>query len=226
LKRVLALDTSTWWGGLALVSQEGAGESPRVIAELGATIQGSHAGHLLPRAEWLLSLAGWSKEDPDAYVATRGPGSFTGIRVGLGTIQGLGVASGRPCVGIDTLDALAEACGPAERERLVLLAAGRGDLYGARYDAASSPPARLQGPWQRPLSELSNRSLDDALLIFGPGSGAEAERARAAGAVVARPPSSIAAAAGRLALLRGLPEAGEAPPLSPLYLRPPDTRGG
>ena len=105
MKRVLALDTSTWWGGLALVSRESAAEPPRVIAEFGATIHGSHAGHLLPRAEWLLSLAGWSKQDPDAYVATRGPGSFTGIRVGLGTIQGLAVASGRPCVGIDTLQA-------------------------------------------------------------------------------------------------------------------------
>jgi tRNA threonylcarbamoyladenosine biosynthesis protein TsaB len=211
---------------LALVQQENVGELPRVIAELGATIQGSHAGHLLPRAEWLLALAGWTKKDPDAYVATRGPGSFTGIRVGLGTIQGLGVATGRPCVGVDTLDALAEACGSAERERLALIGAGRGDLYGARYDAGSSPPARLQGPWLRPEPELAEKAWGDALLIFGPGSDAEAERARAAGATVAQTPRSIAAAAGRLALLMGLPGLGEAPPLSPLYLRPPDTRGG
>jgi tRNA threonylcarbamoyladenosine biosynthesis protein TsaB len=197
-----------------------------VIAEFGATIHGSHAGHLLPRAEWLLSLAGWSKQDPDAYVATRGPGSFTGIRVGLGTIQGLAVASGRPCVGIDTLQAMAEAHGPAERERLTLIAAGRGDLYGARYDAGSSPPKRLEGPWLRPLEELAGEAWGGALLIFAPGSDAEAARAAAGGAPVALTPRSIAAAAGRLALLGGIPAAEKAAPLAPLYLRPPDTRGG
>jgi tRNA threonylcarbamoyl adenosine modification protein YeaZ len=226
LKRVLALDTSTWWGGLALVSQEGAGEAPRVIAELGATIQGSHTGHLLPRVEWLLSLAGWSKRDPDAYVATRGPGSFTGIRVGLGTIQGLGVASGRPCIGIDTLEAMAEAHGPADRERLTLITAGRGDLYGARYDPGSCPPKRLAGPWLRPLAELAAAKWGGALLIFAPGSEAEARQAAAGGATVAWPPRSIAAAAGRLALLGGIPDQGDAAPLTPLYLRAPETGGG
>jgi tRNA threonylcarbamoyladenosine biosynthesis protein TsaB len=226
LKRVLALDTSTWWGGLALVTRESDGSVTEVLAELGATIQGSHAGELLPRAEWLLSLAGWSKSDPDAYVATRGPGSFTGIRVGLGTIQGLGVASGSPCVGIGSLDALAEAHGPAGRPRLALIGAGRGDLYGALYDAGSSPPRRLEGPWLRPFVELSGEGWADALLVFAPGSEAEEARAEGEGAAVARSPRSIAAAAGRLALLRGLPESREgAPPLSPLYLRPPDTRG-
>jgi tRNA threonylcarbamoyladenosine biosynthesis protein TsaB len=223
---VLALDTSTWWGGVALVAREGGLAPPAVIAELGATIQGSHAGDLLPRTEWLLSLAGWSRQDPEAYVATCGPGSFTGIRVGLGTIQGLGVASGRPCVGISTLDALAEAHGPAGRPRLALIGAGRGDLYGALYDAGSSPPERLEGPWLRSVAELSGGGWPDALLIFAPGSEAEEARAAADGAAVARSPRSIAAAAGRLALLGGLPESREsAPPLAPLYLRPPDTRG-
>jgi tRNA threonylcarbamoyladenosine biosynthesis protein TsaB len=210
------LDTSTWWGGVALVLQDADGAAPKVVAELGADIQPSHEGHLLPRIEWLLGLAGWSKSDPDAYIATRGPGSFTGIRVGLGTIQGLGISSGRPCVGIDTLDAVVEAHGPAELERVALIAAGRGDLYGARYDAASSPPLRLEEPWLRPLADLAGKAIDSAILIFGPG--CESEAAMLGGAT----PRSIAAAAGRLALLRGLPEGGGQASLSPLYLRPPD----
>jgi tRNA threonylcarbamoyladenosine biosynthesis protein TsaB len=223
---VLALDTSTWWGGLALVSREGEGEAPRVVAELGAVIRGSHSGDLLPRAEQLLILAGWSKRDPDAYVATRGPGSFTGIRIGLGTIQGLGLASGRPTLGIGTLEALAEAHGPAAMERLALISAGRGDLYGARFDAGSSPPKRLDGPWLRSSERLTSADWGDALLIFAPGGGPEAARAAAEGASVASRPRTIAAAAGRIALIRGIPGRNEAPPLAPLYLRPPDTRDG
>ena len=65
MKRVLALVTSTWWGGLALVSRESAAEPPRVIAEFGATIHGSHAGQLLPRAEVhrYADAAHWVVED-------------------------------------------------------------------------------------------------------------------------------------------------------------------
>lgn len=214
MKRIVALDTSTWWGGVALLRQDSDGAPPRVVAELGADIQASHAGRLLPRVEWLLDLAGWSRSDPDGFVATRGPGSFTGIRVGLGTVQGLALATGKPCVGIDTLDAVVEAHGPADRERIGLIAAGRGELCGATYDAASSPPLRLEEPWLRPSKELAGG--EDAVLIFAPG--CEGEAATLGGAS----PRSIAAAAGRLALLEGLPEGGGPASLSPVYMRPPD----
>jgi tRNA threonylcarbamoyladenosine biosynthesis protein TsaB len=199
---------------VALLHQDGDGASPRVVAELGADIQASHAGQLLPRIEWLLGLAGWSRSDPDAFVATRGPGSFTGIRVGLGTVQGLALATGRPCVGIDTLDAVVEAHGPCDRERLGLITAGRGELCGARYDAASSPPLRLEEPWLRPADALAEAR--DAMLIFAPGCDDEAATL---GGVS---PRSIAAAAGRLALLRGLPQGGGPASLTPVYMRPPD----
>jgi tRNA threonylcarbamoyladenosine biosynthesis protein TsaB len=187
-----------------------------VVAELGADIQASHAGLLLPRVEWLLGLAGWSKSDPDGFVATRGPGSFTGIRVGLGTVQGLALATGKPCVGIDTLDAVVEAHGPADRERVGLIAAGRGELYGARYDPASSPPRRLEEPRLRPEKSLAGETDDGAVLIFAPGSD------EAAAALGGSTPRSIAAAAGRLALLEGLPKEGGPTSLAPVYMRPPD----
>jgi tRNA threonylcarbamoyladenosine biosynthesis protein TsaB len=199
---------------VALLRQDSDDAPPEVVAELGADIQASHAGQLLPRVEWLLGLAGWSKSDPDGFVATRGPGSFTGIRVGLGTVQGLALATGKPCVGIDTLDAVVEAHGPADRERIGLIAAGRGELCGARYDARSSPPQRLEEPWLRPVAALAE--AEGAVLIFAPGCGREAATLGGAS------PRSIAAAAGRLALLEGLPDEGGAASLSPVYMRPPD----
>src|SRR5262249_30031122 len=107
LMRVLAIDTSTWWGGAALVERSADG-SILVAAECALHVEDSHAARLLPVIEALLGLAGWAKTDPAAYAATRGPGSFTGIRVGLGLLEGLALATGRRCLGIPTLQAMAE----------------------------------------------------------------------------------------------------------------------
>lgn len=219
------MDTSTWWGGLALVeSVPGEEGSVRVVAESGARVERSHAGHLLDWADWLLERAGWSRNELDGFVATRGPGSFTGVRVGLGTVRGLALAADRPCVGVGTLDALAEAHGPAERDRIALLAAGRGEVYGARYAPASSPATPTSGPWLCGLDSLRERCTGEAVLVPGPdrapgwpGSADLPRRLR-----IALPARGIAAAAGRLVLLEGLPAAGAISDLSPLYVRPPD----
>ena len=68
---------------------------------------------LLDGADRLLASVGWDRRRIDGYVAVRGPGSFTGVRVGLGTIRGLALAAGRPCAGIVSLEALAHAHGLA-----------------------------------------------------------------------------------------------------------------
>ena len=106
--RVLALDVSTWWGSVALVGQTAADSAPCVVAETGTRVDGSHAEQLLVWVARVLGDAGWSKSALDGYAATRGPGSFTGIRIGLGTLRGLGLATGRPCVGVTTLEAIVE----------------------------------------------------------------------------------------------------------------------
>jgi tRNA threonylcarbamoyladenosine biosynthesis protein TsaB len=222
------MDASTWWGGLALVERERPDGPVRVSAELGIQVRDSHAGQLLGWAEWLLERAGWSRSDLDGFVATRGPGSFTGIRIGLGTVVGLSVASSRPCVGVTTLEALAEAHGPAAGTRLTLVGAGRGEVYGARFDASSSPAESTEEPWLRPVESISELCVGGTVAILAPGSEELAERVRGAGdgSVAAAFPRGLAAAAGRLAVLRGLPSPGEAPPPAPLYIRPPDAVAG
>jgi tRNA threonylcarbamoyladenosine biosynthesis protein TsaB len=83
--------------------------------------------------DWALARAGWAKTDLAGFVATRGPGSFTGIRIGLGTIRGLALAAARPCAGVSVLEALAEAHGPGRGDRVALIGAGRGEVYGQRF---------------------------------------------------------------------------------------------
>jgi tRNA threonylcarbamoyladenosine biosynthesis protein TsaB len=224
--RVVSLDTSGRWGGVALLEAGSPGE-PRLVAEAGLVLGGSHAVHILALLGALLAEAGWSRTGVDAYSATRGPGSFTGIRVGLGTVRGLGLASSRPCVGVGTLDALAEAFGPAAGERVPLLAAGRGEVYGARFDAESSPPAEILAPWLGPPERAVTGGRGEPV-IFGPGADEETARLRAAGwrGRASRAPTSVAAAAGRLVLFRLGSGAKDGEGLSPLYLRPPDAELG
>jgi tRNA threonylcarbamoyladenosine biosynthesis protein TsaB len=218
--RIVALDASTWWEGIALLEATSAG-GPQLVAEAGLLVRDSHAVHALALLDALLAEAGWSRSTVDAYAATRGPGSFTGLRVGLGTVRGLGLASSRPCFGIGTLWAMADAFGPADAERVPLLPAGRGEVYGARFDAAASPPVEVAGPWLgRPERALEGGR--GKAVVFGPGISPAELRAAGATEAPRHAPTSVAAAAGRLALLRLAAGAVDGEGLSPLYVRPPD----
>jgi tRNA threonylcarbamoyladenosine biosynthesis protein TsaB len=220
--RVAAFDTSTWIGSVALLEDGGAAAAV-TVREVEAPAESSHAAQILTLLERTLAEAGWSKSIVDAYVATRGPGSFTGLRVGLGTIRGLSLAAERPAVGIGTLDAMAEASAPSSAPRLALLDAGRGEVFGGRFDAASSPPRALDTPWVGPVEQALEGGPRDVTVIANAGFVA-LERLRAAGysGPVLSPQGTLAAAAGRIAL--ALLRAGLAPgtDLAPLYLRPPD----
>ncbi len=214
MRRVAAVDASTWWGGAALVEEaEGRAE---VVAEIAVRIRDSHAAHLLGMLDHLLDEAGWSRGQVDVWAATRGPGSFTGLRIGLGTIAGLGLASGRPCLGVGTLEALAEAHGPAEAERVPLLDAGRGEVYGARYDAASSPPREIVPPWLGPRERALEGGSGSPVLL-GPAA------ATLPGSVLSgRSARGVAAAAARLAASLAAAGAADGDGMAPLYIRPPD----
>ena len=222
--RILAIDTSTGWGSLALVEQAASDADPLLVAELGLRVADSHAVRLVQRIDLLIDEAGWSCSAMDGFVVIRGPGSFTGIRIGLGTARGLALSTDRPCCGISSLEALAEAHGPAEWDRVPLIGAGRGEIYAARYDAQSSPPVELRGPWLGEASEAVPTAAGPAVVIacaprealaLGLTLHSKAVRLAHAG-------PHLAGAAGRLALLRGLALSAESSSLAPLYVRPPD----
>jgi tRNA threonylcarbamoyladenosine biosynthesis protein TsaB len=217
----VALDSSTWWGGAALVERTGRAQ-PEVVAEVGLLVRDSHSVHLLRLLDLLLAEASWPRSSVDAFVATRGPGSFTGLRVGLGTVRGLGLSSGRPCLGVGTLEAMAEAFGPADRERVPLLDAARGEVFGARYAAAGSPPREIVAPWIGAVE----RAVEAGVAALAFGSGAQRYSGRLASAGLDGPPAaaptSVAAGAGRIGLFRLDAGCGDGDGLSPLYLRPPD----
>jgi len=98
--RTFALDSTTPSLSLALLEDE------RVIGEFYLELGRHHAEVLLPAAESLLRSAGWSWEAIDLLACTIGPGSFTGVRIGVSTVKGLALALQRPIAAVSTLEAL------------------------------------------------------------------------------------------------------------------------
>jgi tRNA threonylcarbamoyladenosine biosynthesis protein TsaB len=140
--RVLAIDTTTTIGSLALV------EGERTVAEVRLEAPDGLGEILFGEIEAVLQGAGWSLGDIDLFAAASGPGSFTGVRVGLTTAKGLAEATGKPAAGVSNLKALASFGQAALRGPVI--DARRGAIYGAVYDASL---ALVQDEVVMPLAE-------------------------------------------------------------------------
>ena len=134
--RILALDTAANLCA-ACVFDDAGGELGRAVLDLGK----GHAEHLIGVIEAALERAGCAYADLGAIAVSIGPGSFTGVRVGVATARGLALALGVPAIGITTLEALATQArdGQPGRAALARIEAGRGQAYVAAYAADGRP---------------------------------------------------------------------------------------
>jgi tRNA threonylcarbamoyladenosine biosynthesis protein TsaB len=124
---LLAVDTSTTRAGIALYDGE-------VLAEQVWQAGRDHGRHLMPAIEETMRRLGRQPSDLTAVAAARGPGSFTGLRVGLAVAQGLSLALGVPAYGIGSLDVLAAGLPPSGGPVRAVLAAGRGRFATALFE--------------------------------------------------------------------------------------------
>ena len=124
----LGVDTSTADGSVAVVDPE------RVLGELNRTAGGHHQGRLLRSVDLLLETLGLEIGGVDLFAVALGPGSFTGLRVGIATVKGLALARGVPACGLSTLTAMA--LHGAEGAGMVapMIDAGRGETFGGLYE--------------------------------------------------------------------------------------------
>src|SRR5258706_1188300 len=121
---ILATDTSLPILSVALVKD---------TELLGATAlegRSSRNEKLLPAIDWLLTEAGSDRKDIDLFAVTRGPGSFTGVRIGLATMQGLALALGKPVCAMSTHEAIA----PRSGRVTIVDDAGRGEFYVSEFE--------------------------------------------------------------------------------------------
>jgi len=188
---------------------------------------------LVPMIEEVMAEAGIAYPALDAIAVTRGPGGFTGVRIGLATARALALACARPVIGVSNFEAVAAAVPEDERRGrslAVVIDAKRSDLYVQAFGAV---PGAVPGEGGlAPVTEaqaIAPANLD-AILPAGPLllAGDAVEAARGALEVAGRDVMAAAAPgqadAGWVAALAAgqpLPEAG-APPPEPIYLRGPD----
>ena len=134
---LLAIDTATRTASLALYSSEG------VVGETTWRSRENHTVELMPQITRLLELAGVQKNQLTAFAVALGPGSFTGLRVGMSVAKGLAFGSQMPLIGVPTLDAMAHAHVSQALPIWVVLAAGRGRYSVARYSARRGAARRV-----------------------------------------------------------------------------------
>jgi tRNA threonylcarbamoyladenosine biosynthesis protein TsaB len=182
-----------------------------------------HATALLGEVERAAAAAGgW--EAVERIAVGLGPGSFTGIRVGVATARGLGLSRGLPVCGACTLDALGRGLGEAAggKDRLAVADARRGEVFAALY---STDGERLWGPLVSSPERLAERLAGLPRVALCGGSGAIRFRQQLASRGVEIPddaePLHRVAARHVCALATGLGD-GEPGPGAPIYLRAPD----
>lgn len=215
--RLISIDTSSSALGAAIIDDNG------VLAECGLASGRQHSEVLLPLVEALLNSARLSLSDMDGIVVTIGPGSFTGLRIGLATAKAWVQALDKPLIAVGTLEALAYTA--AETGQLIcpVLDARRGELYAALYedgrclwpDMAIAPALLAEG-----LQELGR-----PIIFCGDGLASEGAALRAVLGHNMREAAAqrrlfMAAAAGLLGrekFLNG--ETADAVTLEPVYLR-------
>lgn len=124
---ILAIDTATRWLGVALY------DGTAVVAEYGWRCLNNHTVELTPAIAEMGQRAGITSDDWEGVAVAVGPGSYTGLRVGLALGKGLALANQIPLVGVPTLDIVAAAIGRMDEQLLVAAAAGRSRVCAAIY---------------------------------------------------------------------------------------------
>ncbi|MGB2687571.1 MAG: tRNA (adenosine(37)-N6)-threonylcarbamoyltransferase complex dimerization subunit type 1 TsaB [Desulfobacterales bacterium] len=125
--RILAVDTATTSCSVAIV------DNTSLLSEFTLAKEETHSKHLMDMIKAALRMSGLNFSDLDGFAVTRGPGSFTGLRIGISTIKGLVVASEKPVVGVSSLEALALQVSYSRDLICPILDARRGEVYFSRY---------------------------------------------------------------------------------------------
>src|SRR5574337_45842 len=216
---VMGIDTSTMQGGVALISGQG------VICEYTLNVRATYSERLLPLIDRALQDARITPDQIDGVAVAVGPGSFTGLRIGLSTAKGLAAAGGQPCVGISTLEAMAWTLPFCAYQICPILDARKGEIYSALFRHDADRIIRLADDAAVTLDIVLNR-IEQPTVCLGDGLAVceELIQARLKGLALLAPlagrggrPAAVAEL-GRRRLLRGHQD--NLAELAPQYLRP------
>ena len=163
--RLLAVDTSTVSCSVALI------HGTRLLCEMTYGMGKTHSRHLMSMIDCVFDRCESKPGDIDGIAVTRGPGTFTGLRIGLSTVKGLALALELPVVGVSSLAALAYPMRYTNRSIVAMIDARRGEVYHECFDVKqlTIDPSMARDPKVAAPEEVAAMLPEDALLI---GSGA------------------------------------------------------
>lgn len=218
---VLGIDTAT------MVCSIGLAEEQRIVGEMTLHTRKTHSERLLPMIQQLIADADLTPQDLTGVAVSIGPGSFTGLRIGITTAKSLAFALQIPVVGIPTLDALAAQFPYSRHLVCPVIDAQKGNVYTALYRADGVYPTRINDYQVINLGDLLHQLAagDEAVVLTGEtamfadeiSTAAEMRKIQQVPFLYRMPRGAVTAALGLQRLQAGVPAgSGE---LTPLYIR-------
>jgi tRNA threonylcarbamoyladenosine biosynthesis protein TsaB len=209
---LLAVETSTLAGGVALLDGE------RVLGEYLLDVRLTHSERLMPAIDRLLGDARWTAASLEGLAVAVGPGSFTGLRIGLSTVKGLAWALGLPVAAVPTLDALAAALPYATHPVCPVLDARRNEVYCSLYRWDGAAMRREWDYLALAPDALAARLVEPTILLGGGSHVVSSRHARLAPPHRRLPSPAAVGVLGLRCFQTG--QVVSATELSPFYLRP------
>jgi tRNA threonylcarbamoyladenosine biosynthesis protein TsaB len=188
----------------------------------------THAGQIWKTVYFLLDQVGWTLREIDLWAVTVGPGSFTGLRIGLATMKGLALATGKPMVGISTLEALASPLTYSPHLICPVIDARKKEVFSAYFRVDSQGNLIMTGAPRNIKPRVLVEEIQEPVLLVGNGAGLYSSFFRdglGAKALFPEPHLHLISPfnLGVLARSRFQQGAGGLPEeISPLYIRPSD----
>jgi len=164
--RILSIDTTTMLGSVAL------SDGARFVAQEQQGVPGTHSERLLASIDHLLSLAGWGRDSIEGIAVAIGPGSFTGLRIGIATAKGMAMAGGLEVAGVSSLDSLAMNGASFAGTVVPLIDARRGEIYAAalRFERGGRPRRVIKECVLPPEALIKRlKSIKGPILLVGDG---------------------------------------------------------
>lgn len=221
--KILAIDTSTMLGGIAIMDES------LLIAESRLNVRSTHSERLMTEIERCLKQSGIKISDIDAFAVAAGPGSFTGLRIGLSTVKGFSYATGKPIVSVPTLEALAWNFPYSKYPVCTMLDARKKEVYAALFKWEEGNFIRLLNATSAKPEEFARDALrvmhDDKFIFAGEGAALYGDKiieVMGEKAIFASPEKTVPSPANVAVLGLKKAKAGEfSEPISliPIYIR-------
>jgi len=213
---ILAIDTSALTATVAVLSGD------TLLGEISSTTALTHSQTVMPMIDELLKKISLDISDIDLFACSEGPGSFTGLRIGIGTVKGLAYGLNKPVIGVSTLEALAHNIAFTDCVISPIMDARRGQVYNALYRWDGTVLKCITEPRALSVEELCEELCEKTVFV---GDGVRVHKEKISELLKEKalfaPPQHLLQRAGSVAYAASGKEGTDAAALTAVYLRKP-----